>query len=195
MTRLSISFVVALSLTALAEEKKLVGTKKEGAPKLDLGLPTFKEVPKDQQLRKAGPAAEQNAPSAHGDESYTVVRVVHGKSFTRTPEGSKPTTPFTQVTLSGNPLVSEKFSTVVRIKSPTRRSTRIALAILDARGESIMEAPQGELGFGKTGGDEAEWSVDWDSSPIRAAGDYQLQVSVGGAVLGTFPIKFAETPK
>jgi hypothetical protein len=157
-------------------------------------LPTFKKVPKDQQLQKARPAAEQNTPSAHGDESYTVIQIVHGKAFTRTPEGSKASAPFTQVTVSGNPLVTEKFSTVVRVKSPTRRNTRVSLAILDPRGETLMDA-SGELGFAKTGGDEAEWSVDWDSSPVRAAGDYQLQVSVGGAVLGTFPIKFAETTK
>jgi hypothetical protein len=192
MTRLGLITVVALSLTAWGEDKKLVGTKKATAPKLDLSLPAIKELPKG-QLQKAKPAADQNGPSGHADEAYSVVRVLHGKSFTHSAEGAKPSVPVTQVTVSGRPLVCEPFTTVVRVKSPLKRDAHIEVSIVDPRGDVVMEAP-GELSY-RTGGDEAEWSVDWDGTSVRSAGDFQVLVRVAGNLVGTFPIKFAETPK
>jgi hypothetical protein len=189
MLRPSIVLALSLSLAAFAGEPKLKGSKKESAPKLDLGLPTFNQIPTDQKLEKVKEKPEQQAPSgAKADEGYSVVRVTHGKAFLRAPDGAKASAPFTQVTASGNPLMTEKFSTAVRVKSPSKKNTRIEVAILDFRGDTVMEAA-GELRFGT--GDEAEWLVDWDPSGVRGPGDFQVLVRIGGNPLGTFPLKVA----
>lgn len=188
MLRTLIVTSLSLSLLASAAEPKLKGSKKEAAPKLDLGLPTFKEIPKDQKLEKMkDPAEAQQAPSAaRVDDGYTVVRVVHGKGFIRAPDGAKPSTPFPQVTVTGNPLTTEKFSSVIRIKSPGKKNTRIEVVILDPRGDTMMDA-SGEIRFGT--GDEAEWQVDWEPTSVRNPGDFQVLVRIGGNPLGTFPLK------
>lgn len=183
---------LSLSLVALADEpKKLKGSKKESAPKLDLGLPKFGDIPTDQKLENAsgkGEPQQQGPSGTRVDEGYSVVRVVHGKAFIRAPDGAKPSTPFTQVTATTNPLMTEKFSTVVRVKSPAKKNTRIEVAILDPRSDTVMEA-SGELRFAT--GDEAEWQVDWEPSGIRNPGDFQVLVRIGGNPLGTFPLKVA----
>ncbi len=167
---------------------KLKGTKKESAPKLNLGLPSFNEIPKDQKLESAqGKEKTQTGPSgARLDEGYTLVRVVHGKTFVRSPDGAKPSAPFTQLTVSSNPFVTEKFSSVVRVKSPAKKNTRIEIVILDQRGDTVMDA-QGELRFSSA--DETEWQVDWEPTGVRAPGDFQVLVRVGGNPLGTTPLK------
>lgn len=180
-----------LAVAAHAEEpKKLKGAKKESAPKLDLGIPSFGELPKDQKLESArGKTEKVDSPSgARVEEGYSVVRVVHGKGFIKSPEGAKPSAPFTQVTASGPPWMTEKFSSVIRVKSPAKKGSRIEVAILDTRDDTIMEA-SGELFF-RTG-DETEWQVDWDSSGIRGPGEFKLLVRVGGTPMGTFPFKVA----
>lgn len=181
---------MSLALVSFAADPKLKGSKKEAAPKLDLGLPTFNAIPKDQKLEKPkDPEAAQTAPSGTRiDDGYTVVRVVHGKGFMRSPDGAKPSAPFPQVTASGNPLLTEKFSSVIRVKSPGKKNTRIEVAILDQRSDTVMEA-SGELRFGN--GEEAEWQVDWDSTGIRNPGEFQVLVRIGGNPLGTFPLKVA----
>jgi hypothetical protein len=119
--------------------------------------------------------------------------VLHARSFLRSPEGAKAAAPFTQVNLTGPaPFTSEKFSSIIRVKSPAKRRAHIEVAILDARGESVMEA-DGEVSF--RAGDEAEWAVEWAPTTLRFAGDFQVQVRIAGNQIGTFPIKFAETPK
>jgi hypothetical protein len=179
---------MSLALLSHAADPKLKGSKKETAPKLDLGIPAFKDIPKDQKLEKPKEAAEaQQSPSGtRADEGYTVVRVVHGKSFLRSPDGAKPSAPFSQVTVAGNPLATEKFSSVIRVKSPAKKNTRIEVAILDQRGDTVMEA-SGEIRFGT--GEEAEWQVDWDPTGVRNAGEFQVLVRIGGNPLGTFPLK------
>lgn len=188
MLRSSILLALSLSLAAQAADPKLKGSKKESAPKLDLGLPTFNQIPSDQKLEnvKDKPEAQQGPSAAKAEEGYSVVRVVHGKGFMRGPDGAKPSSPFASVTASGNPLMTEKFSTVVRVKSPAKKNTRIELAILDVRGDTVMDA-SGELRFGT--GEEAEWQVDWDPSGVRGPGDFQVLVRIGGNPLGTFPFK------
>ncbi len=189
MLRSLILIAMSLSLVVHAEEpKKLKGSKKESAPKLDLGLPAFGDIPKDQKLESARPKGDaQNAPSGtRADEGYTVVRVVHGKGFLRGPDGAKPSSPFTQVTVTPNPFTTEKFSSVVRVKSPARKNARIEVAILDPRGDTVMDA-SGELRFGNS--EETEWQVDWEPNGVRNPGDFQVLVRVGGNPLGTFPLK------
>jgi hypothetical protein len=181
---------LSLALTVHAADPKLKGSKKEAAPKLDLGIPAFKDIPKDQKLEKPkDPAEAQQAPTAtRAEEGYSVVRVVHGKAFMRGPDGAKPSTPFPQVTVAGNPLTTEKFSSVVRVKSPAKRNTSIEVAILDQRGDTVMEA-SGELRFGN--GVETEWQVDWEPTGIRNPGEFQVLVRLGGNPMGTFPLKLA----
>jgi hypothetical protein len=181
-------FVTVLLLASVSAAEKPRAGKKEPAPRLDLGIPSFGEIPKDQKLESAkGKTEELAGPSgARVDEGYTVVRVVHGKTFMKSPEGAKPTTPFPHVTASGPPWMTEKFSSIIRVKSPAKKNARIEVAVLDPRSDTVMEA-SGELIF--RGGDETEWQVDWDHSGVRAPGEFQLLVRVGGTPLGTFPFK------
>ncbi len=178
---------MSLALVSQAADPKLKGSKKETAPKLDLGIPTFKDIP-NQKLEKPKetPEAQQSPSGTRLDEGYTVVRVLHGKGFMRAPDGARPSTPFPQVTVSGNPLATEKFSSVIRVKSPAKKNTRIEVAILDQRGDTVMEA-SGEIRFGN--GDEAEWQVDWEPTGVRNPGEFQVLVRIGGNPLGTFPLK------
>ena len=181
---------LSIALLAHAADPKLKGSKKEAAPKLDLGIPVFKDIPKDQKLEKPkDPAEAQQSPSGTRiEEGYSVVRVVHGKSFLRGPDGARPSTPFPQVNVAGNPLTTEKFSSVIRVKSPAKKNTSIEVAILDQRGDTVMEA-SGELRFGN--GPEAEWQVDWEPTGIRNPGEFQVLVRLGGNPMGTFPLKLA----
>ena len=190
MLRSMVLASLSLALLTHAADPKLKGSKKETAPRLDLGLPTFKEIPKDQKLEKPkDPAEAQQAPSGTRlDEGYSVVRVVHGKSFVRGPDGARPSAPFPQVNVAGNPLATEKFSSVIRVKSPAKKNARIEVAILDQRGDTVMEA-SGEIRFANA--DESEWQVDWDPTGIRNPGEFQVLVRIGGNPLGTFPLKLA----
>lgn len=190
MLRSLLALSIAASFVANAAEPapKLKGSKKEQAPKLDLGVPTFSDIPKDQKLETATPRDKpQTTPtSTRVDERYTLVRVVHGRSFTRGPDGAKPATPFTQLPASANPFVTEKFSSIIRVKSPAKKNTRIEVVILDQRGDTVMDA-QGELRFANA--EETEWQVDWEPTGFRAPGDWQVLVRVGGTPLGTTPLK------
>lgn len=181
-------FAAPFVATAAEPAPKLKGTRKQQAPKLDLGVPAFNDIPKDQKLETATPKDKQQTTptSARVDESYTVVRVVHGKSFTRGPDGAKAAAPFTQVTATSNPFTTERFSTVIRVKSPAKKNTRIEVVILDQRGDTVMDA-QGELRFANA--EETEWQVDWEPTGFRAPGDFQVLVRIGGTPLGTTPLK------
>ena len=81
--------------------------------------------------------------------------------------------------------MTEKFSTVVRVKAPEKKNTSIEIAILDPRGDTVMDA-QGQLTFKS---EEADWTVDWDPTGLRNVGDFQVLVRIGGNPLGTFPLK------
>lgn len=180
---------MSLALVSQAADPKLKGSKKETAPKLDLGLPTFKDIPKEKlEKPKEAEEAQQKPSGTRADEGYTVVRVVHGKGFIRGPDGAKPSAPFPQVTVAGNPLATEKFSSVIRLKSPAKKNTRIEVAILDQRGDTVMEA-SGEIRFGNA--EETEWQVDWEPTGVRNPGEFQVLVRIGGNPLGTFPLKLA----
>jgi hypothetical protein len=180
---------VLLSLVAFAQTKtepKLKGTMKQGAPKLDLGIPRFDALPKGDDMKKVDEKAPtERAATAPGVSPYTIVGVQHGKGFLRTPTGSKPSAPYPAVMASGNPLMTEKFSTVVRVKAPEKKNASIELAVLDPRGDTVMDA-QGQVTFK---GEEADWTVDWAPSGIRAVGDFQVLVRIDGNPLGTFPLK------
>src|SRR4029077_19652460 len=59
------------------------------APSIDLGIPSFGEIPRDTQLRKTHVQAPPDGPSVTAvSAAYSVVRVSHAKAFIRTPTGS-----------------------------------------------------------------------------------------------------------
>ncbi len=182
--------LIAVSLSLMAQAEK---PPKGSAPKLDLGVPEFKSIPKDQKLE--GPAVKnepQLMPSTPTDLTYSVVRVVHSKGFLRGPDGAKPAFPLSQITVSGTPLVTERFATVVRAKCTAKRNSRIDVSIVGPRNETLMEA-SGDLIFGKKN-DEAEWQVDWESTSVRNPGTFQVLVRIGGNPVGSFPLEFVRPP-
>jgi hypothetical protein len=186
--------LVVVPLGAAAQDKpadtkaapKLKGSVKQSAPKIDLGLPAFGALPKGDDLKKVEEKPAQDGPTVtSGQATYTIVSVQHGKGFIRSPTGSKPSAPYPAVVAAGSPLMTEKFSSVVRVKAPDKKSTSIEVAVLDPRGDTVMDA-SGTLTFKN---DETDWTVDWEPTGIRAAGDFQVLVRIGGNPLGTFPLK------
>lgn len=165
--------------------------KKQKLEKLDLGLGNFQEIPKGTELKKAEPKKEQDSPSVMpSSATYSVVRVVHGRSFIRSAAGAQPASAFDAVPLSGS-MVTEKFSSVVRVKCPQKLNAAIEVQIIDPRGDSVMSA-DGNLAFRGTKADEVEWTVDWEPTPMRGPGDYKFKVMVNGQDMGSFPLKMAE---
>ncbi len=166
--------------------RKLKVTRKDGVPRLDLGAPAFQPLPTVERAAAAdaGPAA----PAVAGDE-WQVLSVVHQR---RGPASVPGEPPLAEVALSGAPLASEAFSTVVRVRNPARRGGRIEIAIVDGRQRTLLEA-SGELAF--RGKEEAEWGVDWARTPFRAPTAAEVQVRVGGLLVSSTPIKFAEKGK
>jgi hypothetical protein len=189
---------LALSLLAVVSFAADGGTASGKKQKFDLGLSknSFAPVPKAEGLETVKEKKQQQSPTAvAADVTFSVVRVLNGKSFTRTPDGAKPSATFAEVATSGDPPTTEKFSTVARIKCPQKLSTDITLAILDMRDDTLMDA-SGTIVF-KGGKDtEAEWTVDWDPTPLqRGPGEYKVLVRVAGQSLGTFPLKIAPPPE
>ncbi len=188
MRRAFLIAVLVVAAAAWADDKKLKGTVKKTAPKLDLGLQPFGDIPKGAELAKPK-AAEENADtrsSAPGEKVCSVVSVQHAKGFVRGTDGARPSSPMPVLPASGSPLRTDKFVSMVRVKCTDKRNREIAVAILDPAQDTVMDA-SGQLFFaGKT---ETEWQVDWDATSIRRVGDYGVLVRVGGEALGTFPLK------
>jgi hypothetical protein len=177
-----------LGTAALADEPK----PKPKGPKVDLGLPTFNAIPSGGNLEKPKDKPAQAEPTSTAtNTTYTVVRLAHGKGFIRAPEGAKPSAPFEAVTATGSPLMTEKYSAVVRVKCPNKINAAIELAVVDERGDTVMEA-SGELFFRGSKQDEIDYQVDWDPTGLRRVGDYQVLVRVAGQPMGTWPLKVVE---
>lgn len=184
--------VVVFATVSFAAEPKLKGSVKKEAPKLDLGLPAFDAIPKGEGLEKAKEKrAVDESKTSSGASLYTVVAVVHGKSFVKAPTGSKAAAPFPGVLVSGDPPATEKFSSIIRVKCPEKRSANIEVIVRDMREDTVMEA-SGTLIF--RGGDEAEWSVDWAPSSLKRKGDLSVLVRLSGNDIGSFPLKIVEPP-
>ncbi len=173
-----------------AEPKKVKGEK------LDLGLPkTFNALPTGENMEKPKEKSAQQVPTTtSASAEYAVVRVIHGKTFVRSPEGAKPSAPFVAVPTEGNPPMTEKFSTVIRVRCTQKTNAPIDVVILDPRNDTLMEA-SGEIYFRGQKEMEVDYTVDWERTQLpRGAGAYQVLVRVAGAPLGTFPLKIAEPP-
>jgi hypothetical protein len=162
---------------------------KPQSPKIT--LPKFQELPKMDDLNqpkedKSGLEAIHPAATAQ----YSVVRVVHAKGFRPSPSGATPVGgSLSSVSLLGQPLATEKFTTLVRVRSPERAPAPIQIHVLDPRGDSAMSS-QGEVSFRGVKGDEVDYLVDWDPTPCRAAGDYTVNIRIAGRDMGTWPLKF-----
>ena len=164
--------------------------------KLDLGMPkTFNALPSGENMEKPTEKSSQQVPTTTATNAeYTVVRVAHGKSFTRTPEGAKPAAPFDQVPTEGNPPTTEKFSTVIRVRCTQKTNAPIDVVILDPRNDTLMEA-SGEIFFRGQKEMEVDYTVDWERTQLpRGTGAYNVLVRVAGAPKGTFPLKIADPP-
>lgn len=186
--------LVALSLVAsLAFAKDKAPAGKAPKQKIDLGLPSFEPVPTGEGLKKKSDAPPKSSePSITAtNATYEVVSVQHGKSFMRTPQGAKPSTPFPAVPTSGEPAVMEGFTSVVRVRSPQKADAPIEVAILDTRGDTVMEA-KGNLVFRGQKETELDWTVDWAPTQLpRGAGAFQVLVRVASQPMGTFPLTVA----
>ncbi|MBL8952267.1 MAG: hypothetical protein JNK82_15925 [Myxococcaceae bacterium] len=164
----------------------------EKKPKLDLGLKVDlnSNIPKGDNLAKPKEKQQQTGSSqAPTDVSWSVVKVQHGKQFMRGPGGAV-ASPY-EVAGSGSPFMTEKFTTVVRVKCPQKVDASIELAVLDGRDNSIMEG-SGRIYFRGEKTDEADYALDWDSTPFRGPGTYKLLVKIAGNVSGTFPFRIVD---
>ncbi|MBI3182259.1 MAG: hypothetical protein HYZ28_08965 [Myxococcales bacterium] len=195
---MKIGALLAASTLALALAGPALAQKSKGKGKLnmDLNLPTFGALPTGEGLQK--PKAEKDLPTPTTtsiDAKYEVVRLQHGRSFMRSASGATPMGgALESIALTGNPPTSERFTTVVRVKCPQRLNSSIELAVLDPRGDTAMTAT-GEVNFRGTKQDEVDYTVEWDPTPMRSGGDFQVLVRIGGQVMGTWPLKVVEGKK
>lgn len=192
VTALSFTVVTMAPAVTNAADAKPAGKKAGKGEKIDLGIPSFGAVPKGEGIeapKEKKPSTESSTPLPVA--SYSVVRVAHGKSFVRSASGSTPSAPLEAVTLEGNPPVTEKFTTVVRVKSPDKKNAEITVAVMDNRGDTVMDA-NGQLVFRGLKTDEVDYTVDWDPTGVRGPGEFQVVVKVAGQTLGTFPLKVVE---
>jgi hypothetical protein len=190
------SLLAGLLLSAVALAGTPAPAKKKSNVKVpSFTLPSMGEVPKADGLQKAKADAPPPGPSTTrpADATYTVTKVQFGKQFVHGPGGQQPVQPFTSVALRGSPLTTEKFSSLVKVKCPQKVNAPIELAVLDPRGDTAMSA-SGELVFKGATTDEVEYLVDWDPTPARAGGKFQLLVRVAGQPMGSWPLIVEEKP-
>ncbi|MHB8873752.1 MAG: hypothetical protein ACYC8T_08705 [Myxococcaceae bacterium] len=193
--RLVAALLLAAPL-ALAADPKPKAPAKTSKLKMDLGLPTFGALPRGDDVVKPKLDKPMSEPTVTAtNATYQVLRVQHGRSFMRTATGAVPTgggMPF--IPLVGDPPSIDKFTTVIRMKSPQRVNANIDVVILDPRGDTAMTA-SGEVNFRAQGGDEVDYTIDWDKTPARAGGPFKVMVRLSGQVMGTWPLQVGEPPK
>lgn len=169
-----------------AAPKKAAGK----APEVDLNLPTFGAIP-NEKLNAPGETTETVVPTVSAVAAeYKVVSVTHAKSFMRGPGGSKPIgSALREISLSGNPPESEKFTTVVRVRCPQRTSAPIEINIIGPRGQTFMSG-RGEVSFRGVKQDEVDYTLEWDPTTSNDSGTYDVQVRVAGRSMGSWPLTF-----
>src|SRR5262249_42897085 len=188
---LSITSVVLaflLSGTAAGEDG---GTKR--APSVT--VPPLGEVPNPEGLKP--PQQERPIePRSSGEPRFSLVKIQHAKAFKASAAGHIPVgQTLAAISVSGKPPATERFSTLVRVRSPQKSNAPIQVAITDPRGEPLMSAT-GELSFRTAKSEEAEYLVEWDPTPCRSGGAYQVAVRVAGQELGSWPLRVLEpTPQ
>lgn len=198
MRTLLLMFTLSLSGAALAADpapaagpsKKSKKPEKKKAKPPAFTLPSLGEVPKADGATRRTSTDELSAKAAGSDATYSVVKVSHAKAFGGAANAAVAVSPLEIVKLRGAPVRTEKFSSVIRVKSPQKVGAPIDVVILDARGDTAMSA-SGELTYRGAKGDEAEWLVDWDPSPVRGPGQYSVLVRIAGQPMGTWPLQIA----
>jgi len=198
LRRVVVPLCLCLSATSLAADPapKPGATKKKPAVKVpSFSLPDMGEVPRADGLQrpKAEVAPAEPSTVRPQDATYSVVKVEFAKAFVRGPQGHAPVQPFTSVALRGKPPTTEKFSSLVRVRSPQRVNASIEMAVLDPRGDTAMTS-SGELAFRGTTTDEIDYLVDWDPTPCRSAGKFHVLVRVAGVPMGSWPLLVEEKP-
>ncbi len=154
---------------------------------LDLGLPKFDAIPKGEPLQKPAVREEAKPQTTPASATYEVVRVQHGRAFVRKASGAEPTQAMPEIKAEGEPLKTERFSTVVRVRCKDRVGASIDVAVVDASGAQVMSA-SGQFGFRSIKGDEVDYQVDWEPTGIKAPGTFQVTVAIGGNPAGTWPL-------
>ena len=156
-------------------------------------LPTFGELPRAEGLAK--PKSEPLAPdpsTSPVQAQYSVVKIQNAKGFRSSSIGHTPSGQLLNaIQLDGQPLSTEPFATLVRVRSPQKVGAPIEVMILDSRGDVALSAA-GDLSYRGKKVDEADYLVEWDRTPCRVGGDYQMVVRVAGRELGSWPLKFVE---
>lgn len=164
--------------------------KKTAAPKMDLGLGGIGgDLPSADGLKgKTAPAQGISPKITAQDVKYEVVKVEHAQAFTRTAAGARPVGSALQtLKLYGQPPMTPKFSTLVRVKATRNINTSIEVVILDPRGDTALSG-NGEVSFHGSKNGEVDWLIDWDPVARPSGGDYKMLVRVGGEPKGTWPI-------
>ena len=158
-------------------------------------VPQLGEIPNPEGLKPPQPDRAIEAMSRE-EPRFFIVKIEHAKGFKASGTGHVPVGPsLAAISLSGKPPATEKFSTLVRVRSPQKSNAPIQVAVSDARGEPLMSAT-GELSFRGAKGEEAEYVVDWDPTPCRSGGAYRVAVRVAEQELGSWPLQVLEpTPQ
>lgn len=158
-----------------------------------ISLPPLSDIPKADGVTR--PAVEKLGAEptvSTVSATYSVAKIQHAKTFVRSRAGLIAMGgAIDSINLSGKPPTTEKFSTVIRVKSPQRMNAPIEVAVLDPRGETALSS-RGEVRFRGPKGDEVDYVIDWDPVPCRFSGDFQVVVRVGGQPMGTWPLKVVE---
>ncbi len=186
-----------LGSSAFAREPKAPAGSKGSLKGTDFGIPKFGDLPKAEGMEKPKAEPDPGGPSmTAASTQYAVVKVQHAKAFVRSGGGASAVGgALDSIALVGYPPSTPKFTTVVRVKCARRANAPIEVVVLDPRGDTSMSA-SGELNFRGTKGDEADYAVDWDPTPLRGGGTYQVLIRIAGEALGPFPLKFVgETGK
>jgi hypothetical protein len=173
-----------LALPAAAEER---GNKK--AP--SLSLPSFGELPAAEGLSASGPRS--GTPALKGSPApaqYAVSSVEHARGYVRKVSGTRAVALLDSIALSGNPLKSERFYTLVKLTCSQKSAARIEVEVVDSVGNVAMTST-GNLAFIR-GKPEAEYLVEWAQTPFRSGGEYWVKVRVAGTELGSWPLRIEE---
>ena len=203
---LVIPAVLGFSITALGAEtapsKKPAATKAAAAtkpakldiPKIDLsGLAT---IPKGDGIAAKKVETEELTPRFGDSEvvKYEVLGIGHARSFTSSAKGLAPVGGMLRsIELSGDPLSTPRFTTVVRVRSSQKGEAPIEVAILDPAGDTALSG-SGAVRF-KSAGSHQDWQIEWDPTPRVRGGTYKVLVRVGGKPMGTWSLEVTSEKK
>ncbi|MEN9800636.1 MAG: hypothetical protein RL653_4333 [Pseudomonadota bacterium] len=183
--RRTVLLLLVASSQAFAADK--AGPAKLSVPKLDLG---FSPLPRADGLKQAPAAVPREVrPEARPDEEgISVVSVAHGRDIARTASGAEPKQVLEAVLLDGRPPTTERFSTVIRVRSVPRVDLLIEVTVIDPWGKSVMWN-EGTVSFrGSTRG-EQDYVVDWSPTSMRAGGRYTVEVKLDRRTVGSWPLE------